>query len=503
MKDNKIEIQQIIQGIFDFKVIPFFGSGMSARFGIKTWGALINLLKMELGTPTTDYLDVAQEYEDKFGRDILIEKIKSETGETTFKDDDLGVHYEILAMNPPIIYTTNWDKAIETAANNIQRKYFKISSLSDITEAPHYSNIIVKFHGDFDSPENIVFTRNDYQRRLSIQHPLDILFRAHILGKKVLFLGYSFSDQNIDFIFSKHHELYGTELLPLSYIISFKDKFNQARADELAEKNIITIVLESIKELEELIRNLNKSVFRKDIERQTKNIFKSHPLEVLLKTDLDNLKEFISDPTFTEPQKADKFREVIELKNLSQEVEEEVADYIIKLIHSDISLELKIAIVHSFHHIAFQENSNLFKVAIDLISFTKNEELNYSQENISMTDVMSEIESRLTPVPTCLAIFLFLFGAIENKETLTEKQLSRIFEMLRDCDWEMIGNISEKFDKKFQIEILEHYIGQYPSLKRQLQNNSIFGRQNTRSQLAKQMKDMLSKNINGLIDNNS
>ncbi len=500
MKSNLIEIQEIIQGIFEFKIIPFFGSGMSARFGIKTWGELIDSLKKELNSTTIDFLDVAQEYQDKFGRNALIEKIKSETGQTDFKDEDLGIHYEILAMNPPIIYTTNWDKAIETAAINIRRKYLKISSLANITEAPHYSNIIVKFHGDFDSPENIVFSRSDYQNRLAIQHPLDILFRAHILGKKVLFLGYSFSDENIDFIFNKHKELYGTSLLPKSYIIAFKNKFNQARANELALKNITTIVIDSPKELEELIRTLNQSVFKKDIERQTKDIFKSNPLQVLLKTDFDNLKQYLSDSSHTETQKANKYREVLELKHLSQKIEKQVKDFIIVLIKSDPPLELKQAIVHSFHHICFQNTENAFLVAAELISFTKHEELNYNLETMSMTDVLSEIESRLTPTPTCLAIFLFLYAAIDNKEQLTEKQLMRIFEMLNICEWEKIGDKSPIFDKKLQQEILQHFIRQFPSLQRQLENNSIFGKRRTRSQLMKQMEDLFTKNMKGLTD---
>ena len=58
--DNEKHIQEIIQGITEFKMIPFFGSGMSARFGIKTWGDLIETLRIELNTTTTDFLNVTQ-----------------------------------------------------------------------------------------------------------------------------------------------------------------------------------------------------------------------------------------------------------------------------------------------------------------------------------------------------------------------------------------------------------------------------------------------------------
>lgn len=501
MDVNNNLISEIIEGIFDFKVIPFFGSGMSARFGIKTWGELIDELKKELDSTTDNYLDIAQEYEDKFGREILIQKIFSETGNVEFKDEDLGVHYEILAMNPPIIYTTNWDTAIENASERISRKYYKISSLKDISEAPHYSNVIVKFHGDFTNPENIVFTRKDYQNRMAIQHPFDILFRAHILGKKVLFLGYSFSDENIDFIFSKHQELYGTDLLPKSYIISFKDKFNESRAKELATKNIETIVLESTQHLEELIRELNKSVFSKDINRQMKNFFKSRPLEVLLKSDITNLKDYLSSNDHTEEQKADKLRQVVEMKTLSSEIETELSEYLISLITSDISSELRFAILFSFQHILFKDVGNIFNIALELISWTKYDELNYSLENMSLVDVMSSIESKLTQKPTCFAIFLYLFRARQDNQLLTEKQLERIFEMLRDCKWEDIGDVSDQFTKELQEQIINDYTRQFPNLNRILQTKSIFGTRRTTSQIMKDMENMLGKNITDLMNN--
>lgn len=500
MQINNNILTELIEGIFDFKVIPFFGSGMSSRFGIKTWGELIEELRKELNSSTVDYLDLAQEYEDKFGRERLIQKLYTETGESEFKEMDLGIHYEILAMNPPIIYTTNWDNAIETASSRISKKYYKISSIEEIANAPHYSNIVVKFHGDFSNPQNIVFTRRDYQKRLSIQHPFDILFRAHILGKKVLFIGYSFSDENIDFIFSKHQELYGTDLLPKSYIISFKDKFNESRAKELAVKNIETIVLESPKQLEELISKLNKSVFSKDVNRQMKSMFKTRPLEVLLKSELLNLKEYISSTAHTEKQKADKLRQVIEMKILSSETENELTKYIIELINSEISTEIRTAFLFSFRNIFFKNDANIFEISIELISWTKYDELNHNLKNISMVDVMSTIESKFNPNIMCCIIFLYLIKVRKESKIVTDKQLFRVFEMLRDCKWEDETVVAQGLSKEFQNEIILSYTTQFPNLKRILETPSLFGYKKTTSQIMKGMKEMLGDNLANLME---
>lgn len=197
-------IKDIIEGIISFKIIPFFGAGMSKPCKAFDWEEIILELKKELGTSSENFLTVAQEYEDRFGRHSLIERLKERCDLKILNSVSLENHMKILAMNPPIIYTTNYDNAIEEAAEQILRNYQKVVGLKDIVGAKHGENLIIKFHGDFSDSDSIVFTRNDYDRRLKAdENPLDILFRSHILGKSVLFLGYGFRDENIDYIFRK------------------------------------------------------------------------------------------------------------------------------------------------------------------------------------------------------------------------------------------------------------------------------------------------------------
>lgn len=493
--DNEKHIQEIIQGITEFKMIPFFGSGMSARFGIKTWGDLIETLRIELSTSTTDFLDVAQEYEDTFGREALIQKIKSETGETLFNDEDLEVHNQILAMKPPVVYTTNWDNSIETAADRSKINYLKISSLTDIVNAPHHASVIVKFHGDFDHPENIVFTRSSYQKRLEVQHPFDILFRAHILGKGVLFLGYSFSDENIDYIFTHHNTLYGTEQLPKSYIIAFKDKYNQEKADELLKKNIVTIVLDSREELGNLITKVNSSVFNKSYERQMLNMMKPFPSEVLLKSELENLRSYIGNPGVADEQKADKLREIIEWKQLSPTIEKELTDFLVELVSSSESFPINEAVLLAFKEIRFKDVGNGFNLAVELVGLTKYKELNFTYSAWSPIDTMTIIESRLTPVPTCMAIFLFLLRAIEQNEDIQEFQLRRIFEMLTRCKWDEIEEKDEGLTKAEQNKILNYYLKKFPKSAQWFDEPMFSKDRPTLSQQIKEMKKIIPQSI--------
>jgi hypothetical protein len=59
---------------------------------------------------------------------------------------------------------------------------------------------IVKFHGNFDNDASIVLTESSYFSRLDFESPLDVKLRADLLGRTVLFIGYSLADINIRYM---------------------------------------------------------------------------------------------------------------------------------------------------------------------------------------------------------------------------------------------------------------------------------------------------------------
>jgi hypothetical protein len=60
---------------------------------------------------------------------------------------------------------------------------------------------IIKFHGDLDHPDQIVLTESDFEKRLSLSTALDQRLRADLLGRVILFVGYSFRDPNVSYLF--------------------------------------------------------------------------------------------------------------------------------------------------------------------------------------------------------------------------------------------------------------------------------------------------------------
>ena len=188
-------------------LIPFVGAGLSASFELPTWSGLVDLIAdgldydPEVAKLHGDFLQIAEYYNVKHNG---IGELRSKL-DRLFNRDDIDVtrsaaHMALPALRAPAIYTTNWDNLIERAFRHKDIAYNKIVTVRDLLDAkPNLTNV-VKFHGDFSDDLSLVFTESDYFSRLAFESPLDILLRADLLRNVLLFVGYSFSDLNIRYM---------------------------------------------------------------------------------------------------------------------------------------------------------------------------------------------------------------------------------------------------------------------------------------------------------------
>lgn len=109
-----------------------------------------------------------------------------------------------------MIYTTNYDRWIEKAFELYGKNFIKVANVSDIPLIKDGVTQIIKFHGDFDNDDTIVIDESSYYERLEFETPLDIKLRSDVLGKSVLFIGYSLTDVNLRFLFYKLAKLWKT-----------------------------------------------------------------------------------------------------------------------------------------------------------------------------------------------------------------------------------------------------------------------------------------------------
>lgn len=219
------------------RLVPFFGAGISmsvrwdggARRGM-SWSELVDQAARILGFDEPDLLRVR-------GTDLQILEYYAARNNGNFDrlnrwfsermnpaDEDLKASRLLNAIvnlkKCPIMYTTNFDDFIERALSLSGREVHALSVEADIAKKlvsrPSTNSVdVVKFHGDLNNSQRMVLSEEDYDKRMRFVDLEDQRLRADVLGKAVLFLGYSFRDYNVSYLFRELQNHYGP--LPEAY----------------------------------------------------------------------------------------------------------------------------------------------------------------------------------------------------------------------------------------------------------------------------------------------
>ena len=116
------------------------------------------------------------------------------------------IHNELALMSVcSIVYTTNFDDFIERSFGLHKRQYQAVAIEEHMRPEPNTTEII-KFHGDWNHPDRMVLTESDYERRMEFTEPMDLRLWSDLLNRSVLFLGYSFRDPNVAYLFRQVKE---------------------------------------------------------------------------------------------------------------------------------------------------------------------------------------------------------------------------------------------------------------------------------------------------------
>ena len=178
-------------------------------------------------------------YIDQRGEVAFVDFLKRKLVVATLDDAKASTHRLLLSLGQSVLYTTNQDNIFELTAKKYGRPYRRIITIDDLSETKPGERLLIKFHGDTDVPSSLVFGTRSYRARLEAEgHPLDIKLRADLLGKRLLFLGYSFSDENVSKLFRSVQRTFAGRMPP-SYMIAFE---YIAEMDELSRQYGISII---------------------------------------------------------------------------------------------------------------------------------------------------------------------------------------------------------------------------------------------------------------------
>ncbi len=215
----------------------FAGAGLSRPSGYVDWPGLLREIAKDLGLDVdreTDLVAIAQYHLNKRGsRGELDQLIVNEFTRAS----KAARNHEIIA-NLPIhtVWTTNYDTLLEDAFKAAHRHVdVKVSPASLTTSHPGSAVTIYKMHGDVSSAAEAVLTKEDYETFDASRGVFSIKLKGDLLSKTFLFLGFSFSDPNIDYILARIRSLVDTHCRPHYCIMRWPEKPAKMRGKAKAE----------------------------------------------------------------------------------------------------------------------------------------------------------------------------------------------------------------------------------------------------------------------------
>lgn len=205
--DKSIEtfIKNYVNDISENSAAIFAGAGMSRSAGYVNWPELLRDIASELGLDIDkehDLISVAQYHvNEKGGRAGLNRKILHEFSE----EAETTENHKILSRLPiTTFWTTNYDVLIENSlkeANKIADVKHEVDQLS--VTRPKRDAVIYKMHGDVSHPTKAVITKEQYENYHKTHEPFITALSGDLISKTFLFIGFSFTDPNLDYVLSR------------------------------------------------------------------------------------------------------------------------------------------------------------------------------------------------------------------------------------------------------------------------------------------------------------
>ena len=212
-KEIDLFIDKYVKEIKYNNAALFIGAGFSKSAGYVDWKNLLRSVAEDLNLNIDkehDLVSLAQYCYNKNGnRSILNNTIFDEFS----KNKDIDENHKIIARLPILTYwTTNYDSLIEDALNDANRIVDVKHTNSHLSLIKPYRDAIVyKMHGDKSNPNDAIIIKDDYEQYYRKHAQFITTLSGELISKTFLFIGFSFSDPNIDYILNRVRIEYGDQ----------------------------------------------------------------------------------------------------------------------------------------------------------------------------------------------------------------------------------------------------------------------------------------------------
>lgn len=276
-KEIEVFINDYVKELNDGAASIFAGAGLSVSAGFVNWKDLMKEIADELGldiNKETDLISIAQfHFNENQTRSKLNRKIIEE-----FIDEAIETqNHRLLSMLPvSSIWTTNYDELIETTFKK-ENIVVDVKHTNDqlLTTKPKRDVVIYKMHGDVKHPNDAIITKEQYEQYYQTHEPFINALSGELTTKTFLFIGFSFTDPNLDYVLSRLNFRYkqnkrqhycfvkepilGDDLNPDEVTLEYNQKKQHLIINDLKRYGIKALKLRCYKDITEI---LSEIVFR-------------------------------------------------------------------------------------------------------------------------------------------------------------------------------------------------------------------------------------------------
>lgn len=255
----------------------FAGAGLSRAAGFVDWKLLLKSVATALDLDIekeSNLVALAQYYcNARLGSRGRINKLLLDKFS---RDAELTPNHRILARLPISTYwTTNYDKLIEKALEDAGKRADVKYSIDQLSlTVPHRDAVVYKMHGDISEPSKTILIKDDYEKYHVSRAAFITALSGDLVSKTFLFLGFSFSDPNIDYVLSRirasydinmrGHYCFIKQIADSDYpgedkeTIAYRKRQQALFVHDLLRFNIEALMLDSYAQITELLTNLER-----------------------------------------------------------------------------------------------------------------------------------------------------------------------------------------------------------------------------------------------------
>ena len=261
----------------------FIGAGLSKSSGFVDWKELLRDVATELRLDIdreSDLIGLAQFHvNERKGRGRINQLLIDEfTKDATITDN----HRLIATLPVHTVWTTNYDELLETAFRDAHRRPDVKTTRENLAQtAPNRDVVIYKMHGDCKQPQDAILTKEDYEVYDEKQSVFSTALKGDLVDRTFLFLGFSFTDPNIEYILSRIRSLLGQNQRTHYCVMKWPDapkdtgaaaaeyeytkRKLELRISDLSRYQIHAVMVDSYDEITSILRDLNRRSHMKHV----------------------------------------------------------------------------------------------------------------------------------------------------------------------------------------------------------------------------------------------